>query len=161
MRRRSWPTAIDERTAVVMLTHVNYRTGYLHDMRELTAQTHAQGALAIWDLAHSAGAVPVDLNEADADFAVGCTYKYLNGGPGAPAFFVGGAAPSARFPQPLSGWWGHAAPFAMQPEFRAGRRYRQRAVRHAADRFAGAGRMRPGYFPAAPRWRRCAPSRWP
>jgi kynureninase len=110
-------TAINAQTAVLMLTHVNYRTGYLHDMRALTAHAHAQGALTVWDLAHSAGAVPVDLHDAEADFAVGCTYKYLNGGPGAPAFAWVAPRHQHRFQHPLSGWWGHAAPFAMQPGF--------------------------------------------
>jgi len=109
--------AIDEHTAVTMITHVNYRTGYMHDMAALTRLSHERGALALWDLAHSAGAVPVDLNGAQADYAVGCTYKYLNAGPGAPAFLW--VAPQHRdtFAQPLSGWWGHRAPFAMHPEY--------------------------------------------
>jgi kynureninase len=111
------PAAIDADTAVLMLTHVNYRTGYQHDMAGLTALAHARGAVAVWDLAHSAGAVPVDLNGANADFAVGCTYKYLNGGPGAPAFIWVPKKHQATFTQPLSGWWGHAAPFAMAPGF--------------------------------------------
>jgi kynureninase len=111
------PQAIDETTAVVMLTHVNYRTGRMHDMREVTALAHVRGALMLWDLAHSAGAVPVDLNGADADFAVGCTYKYLNGGPGAPAFIWVPARHQEAFRQPLSGWWSHASPFTMQPKF--------------------------------------------
>jgi len=111
------PQAIDEKTAVVMLTHVNYRTGRMHDMREVTALAHARGALMLWDLAHSAGAVPVDLNGAGADFAVGCTYKYLNGGPGAPAFIWVPARHQEAFRQPLSGWWSHASPFTMQPRF--------------------------------------------
>lgn len=110
--------AIDDSTAVVMLTHVNYRTGRLLDMAALSARAHAQGALIIWDLAHSAGAVPVDLAACNADFAVGCTYKYLNGGPGAPAFIWVPHRHQANFSQPLTGWWGHAAPFAMQPDFK-------------------------------------------
>lgn len=111
------PAAIDADTAVVMLTHVNYRTGHQHDMAALTAHAQAQGALTVWDLAHSAGAVPVDLHGARADFAVGCTYKYLNGGPGAPAFIWVPERHQGAFTQPLSGWWGHAAPFAMAPDF--------------------------------------------
>lgn len=112
--------AIDADVALVMLTHVNYRSGHLHDMQALTAQAHAQRALIIWDLAHSAGAVPLDLTACDADFAVGCTYKYLNGGPGSPAFIWVHPHHQAAFRNPLSGWWGHAAPFAMQPDFAAG-----------------------------------------
>src|SRR5471032_2044076 len=111
------PAAIGADTAVVMLTHVNYRTGYQHDMRATSALVHAAGALVVWDLAHSAGAVPVDLNADGADLAVGCTYKYLNGGPGSPAFIWVPRKHQARFRQPLSGWWGHAAPFAMEPGF--------------------------------------------
>jgi len=110
-------TAVDSNTAVVMLTHVNYRTGYQHDMRAVSALAHAAGALIVWDLCHSAGAVPVDLNADGADLAVGCTYKYLNGGPGSPAFIWVPKTHQARFQQPLSGWWGHAAPFAMAPHF--------------------------------------------
>ena len=108
---------INNDTALVMLTHVNYRTGYLHDMAAVTALIHQHGALALWDLAHSAGAVPVQLNAANADFAVGCTYKYLNGGPGAPAFIWVPTRHQAVFNHPLSGWWGHASPFAMAPGF--------------------------------------------
>lgn len=111
------PAALDHDCAVLMLTHVNYRTGYQHDMAALTRLAHEAGALAVWDLAHSAGAVPVDLQAADADFAVGCTYKYLNGGPGAPAFIWVPQKHQARFDHPLSGWWGHASPFAMAPAF--------------------------------------------
>lgn len=104
--------------AVLMLTHVNYRTGAMHDMAALTAAAHRHGALAIWDLAHSAGAVPVDLRAADADFAIGCGYKYLNGGPGAPAFAWVHPRHADRFQQPLAGWWGHAAPFEFTPDYR-------------------------------------------
>ncbi len=111
---------IDCDTAVVMLTHVNYRTGRLLDLEGLTRHAQAQGALTIWDLAHSAGAVEVDLGAAGADFAVGCTYKYLNGGPGAPAFVWVPQRHQARFAQPLSGWWAHAAPFSMAPSFAVG-----------------------------------------
>ena len=103
--------------AVLMLTHVNYRTGAMHDMTAITAAAHAEGILTVWDLAHSAGAVPVDLTAAKADFAVGCGYKYLNGGPGAPAFVWVNPLHTDRFWQPLAGWWGHAAPFAFTPDY--------------------------------------------
>ena len=110
--------AIGEDVAVLMLTEVDYRTGRLHDMGRLIARAHAAGALVIWDLAHSAGALPVDVAGLDADFAVGCTYKYLNGGPGAPAFIY--VAPRlADVAQPaLSGWLGHDAPFAFELGYR-------------------------------------------
>lgn len=111
--------AIDTDCAVLMLTHVNYRTGRQHDMAALSGRAHARGALAVWDLAHSAGAVPVDLHGAGADFAVGCTYKYLNGGPGAPAFIWVPRRHQAAFRHPLTGWWSHAAPFAMSHGFEA------------------------------------------
>ena len=103
--------------AVLMLTHVNYRTGAMHDMAAVTAAAHAEGILTVWDLAHSAGAVPVDLTKAKADFAVGCGYKYLNGGPGAPAFVWVNPLHADRCWQPLAGWWGHSAPFAFTPDY--------------------------------------------
>ena len=111
-------SAIDESVAVTLITEVDYRTGRSHDMKALTAKAHAVGAITVWDLAHSAGAVPVDLTAADADFAVGCTYKYLNGGPGAPAFIY--VAPRfAESARPiLSGWMGHEAPFAFDLDYR-------------------------------------------
>ncbi len=104
--------------AVLMLTQVNYRTGRLHDMAALTAAAHAAGALVVWDLAHTAGALPVHLKRDDADFAIGCGYKYLNGGPGAPAFVWVHPRHADRFWQPLAGWMGHAAPFAFDPGYR-------------------------------------------
>lgn len=104
--------------AVLMLTQVNYRSGRLHDMAALTSAAHAAGGLTVWDLAHSAGALPVDLRGANADFAVGCGYKYLNGGPGAPAFVWANPRHADRFWQPLSGWMGHAAPFEFTPDYR-------------------------------------------
>src|SRR5450830_94041 len=110
-------SAVNAETAVLMLTHVNYRSGHLHDMQAVTAAAQAHGALVLWDLAHSAGALPIDLHAANADFAVGCTYKYMNGGPGAPAFAWIAPRHHAQFRQPLSGWWGHRAPFTMQPDF--------------------------------------------
>ena len=109
---------LDEHVAVLMLTHVNYSTGWMHDMATLTRAAHNAGALALWDLAHSAGAVPVDLNGGAADFAVGCGYKYLNGGPGAPAFAWVAPRHAERFWQPLAGWMGHAAPFEFSPGYR-------------------------------------------
>ncbi len=112
------PGLLDGRTAVLMLTHVNYRTGRMHDMPALTAAAHAAGVLTVWDLAHSAGAVPVDLRGAQADFAIGCGYKYLNGGPGAPAFVWAHPKHAGRFWQPLAGWMGHAAPFEFTPGYR-------------------------------------------
>ena len=119
-------TVLSPDVAVLMLTHVNYRTGFMHDMAALTAAAHAVGALAVWDLAHSAGAVPIDVHAAQADFAVGCGYKYLNGGPGAPAFvwvhpqhLQAARAAGTQFIQPLAGWWGHAAPFVFEPSYQA------------------------------------------
>lgn len=105
--------AITPELAVLMLTEVDYRTGRRHDMAALTAQAHAAGALTVWDLAHSAGAIDVDLLGADADFAVGCTYKYLNGGPGAPAFIWVHPRHAEAAAPCLQGWMGHAAPFAF------------------------------------------------
>jgi kynureninase len=110
--------ALGPDVAVVMLSHVNYRTGAMWEMLETTARAQAAGALVIWDLAHSAGAVPVDLTGAGADFAVGCSYKYLNGGPGAPAFLWVHPRHLATYAPPTTGWWGHAAPFAMETDFR-------------------------------------------
>ncbi|OED01607.1 MULTISPECIES: kynureninase [unclassified Rhizobium] len=108
---------IDETVAVVLVNHVNYKSGELRDMVALTKRIQAAGALVIWDLCHSAGALPVDLDGADADFAVGCTYKYLNGGPGAPAFIYAAKRHHASIVQPLSGWWSHARPFAFEQSF--------------------------------------------
>jgi kynureninase len=117
-REDELPTALDGNVAVLMLTQVNYRSGYMHDMAAVTAAAHAAGALVIWDLAHSAGAIPVDLNGAGADFAIGCGYKYLNGGPGAPAFVWAHARHVDRCWQPLSGWMGHASPFEFTPQYK-------------------------------------------
>jgi len=110
--------AIDESVAVVMLTHVNYGTGAMFDMNAITAVAHANGALMLWDLAHSAGAVSVDLGEANADFAVGCGYKFLNGGPGAPAFLHVAPRLQESLSFPITGWLGHAAPFAFERSYR-------------------------------------------
>ena len=109
---------IDEDTAVVMLTHADYRTGRLHDMKAVTDAAHAAGAVMVWDLAHSAGALKVDLH--DAEFAVGCTYKYLNAGPGAPAFIYVRPDLIDTIQPALSGWLGHDAPFAFEQSYRPG-----------------------------------------
>jgi kynureninase len=110
--------AITEEVAVVMLTHVDYRSGRMHDMKAITEKAHAMGAVMIWDLAHSAGAVPVDMAGSNAEFAVGCSYKYLNGGPGAPAFIYARPDIIEGVQPALSGWLGHDAPFAMELGYR-------------------------------------------
>lgn len=111
-------TQIGQEVAAVLVTEVNYRTGARHDMGELTRRAHDAGALIVWDVCHSAGAVPVDLTAAQADFAVGCGYKFLNGGPGAPAFAYVAPQHLHRLRQPLQGWLGHAAPFEFAHEYR-------------------------------------------
>lgn len=109
--------ALCDDVAVLTLTHVNYRTAAIHDMARITAAAHDAGALTVWDLSHSTGALALDLNAAKVDFAVGCTYKYLNGGPGAPAFCFAARELVDQARQPLSGWMGHADPFAFGPEY--------------------------------------------
>jgi kynureninase len=113
-------SAIDDSVAVTMLTEVDYRTGRRHDMADITRRAHEQGALTVWDLAHSAGAFPVDLRGAKADFAVGCTYKYLNSGPGGPAFIYVAPEHAETARPALSGWLGHEAPFAFDLRYRPG-----------------------------------------
>jgi kynureninase len=110
-------TALDGDVALLMLTHAHYKTGALHDMAALTRAAHDAGALVLWDLSHSTGALPVDLNAVGADFAVGCGYKYLCGGPGAPAFAFVAERHQAELQQPLTGWFGHAAPFAFSDDY--------------------------------------------
>lgn len=111
------PDALSERTAAVLLNHVDYRTGRLHDLPSLTAAIHEVGAISVWDLCHSAGALPVGLDEHGVDLAVGCTYKYLNGGPGSPAYLYVREAHQPRFDSPLPGWNSHADPFGMTPDY--------------------------------------------
>ncbi|MDG1068927.1 MAG: kynureninase [Sulfitobacter sp.] len=112
--------AIDDSIAVVMLTQVDYRTGRMHDMKAMTAQAHAYGAVMLWDLAHSAGAIEVDLAGSNCEFAIGCTYKYLNGGPGAPAFIYVRPDLTDTIQPALSGWLGHRQPFAFDLNYKAG-----------------------------------------
>ena len=109
---------IDESVAVVCLTQVHYKSGRLLDMKAITERTHAVGAISIWDLCHSGGALPVDLNGCNVDLAIGCTYKYYNGGPGSPAFVFMAKRHQGKVQQPLTGWWGHAAPFAFERDYR-------------------------------------------
>ena len=111
-------SAINDEIAAVMITQVDYRTGRLHDMKDITQKAHEAGAVMIWDLAHSAGAIPVDVTNSHAEFAVGCTYKYLNGGPGAPAFIYVRPDIIEDIQPALSGWLGHDAPFAFEPDYR-------------------------------------------
>ncbi len=118
--RRSIEDLIDESVAVVLVNHVNYKSGEMRDMAALTKKIHEAGALMVWDLCHTAGALAGRLDEANADFAVGCTYKYLNGGPGAPAFIYAATRHHDVMRQPLSGWWGHARPFAFEQGYALG-----------------------------------------
>ena len=118
-------SAIDDDTAVVLLTHVHYKTAAVHDMTAITTAAHRHNALVLWDLSHSAGAMPVDLNAAQADLAVGCGYKYLNGGPGAPAFLFVAERHHASLTSPLTGWMGHAEPFAFNADYAPARGIRR------------------------------------
>jgi kynureninase len=111
------PGALSARTAAVLLNHVDYRTGRLHDLPSLTAAVHAAGAYAVWDLCHSAGALPVGLDEHGVGLAVGCTYKYLNGGPGSPAFLYVASRWQEELTQPIQGWMGAEDPFLMGPTY--------------------------------------------
>ncbi len=117
--------SITEDVAVVCLTHVHYKTGFLHNMKEITAKAHDVGALVVWDLCHSAGALPVDLNGCNVDMAVGCSYKYLNGGPGSQAFVFVAERHHGKAAQPLTGWWGHAEPFGFERNYRPRKDIRQ------------------------------------
>ena len=109
--------AIDDDTSLVVLTHVHYKSGFILDMGEITERAHEKGALILWDLSHTAGAMPVDLNEVGADLAVGCGYKYLNGGPGAPGYLFVAGRHIPALKQPLTGWFGHASPFSMSDDY--------------------------------------------
>jgi kynureninase len=140
--------AIDGDTAAVILTHVHYKTGECWPMAEITARAHDAGALALWDLSHSVGALPIDLNGSQADLAVGCGYKYLNGGPGAPSFVYVARRWQTRIKTPLTGWMGHAAPFEFSDDYRPAEDIRQQlcgtpgmlsltALESGVDGFAG------------------------
>ncbi len=118
VERASLAEALDEHVGVLLLTDVHYKTGERFDMARVTASAHAGGALTLWDLSHSTGAVAMDLRGADADLAVGCGYKYLNGGPGAPAFLYVAERHQGRLRSPLTGWMGHAAPFAFGDDYK-------------------------------------------
>ena len=117
--------AIDDDVAAICITHVHYKTGHLHDIAAITKKAHDCGAIAIWDLCHSAGALPVDLNGANVDMAVGCTYKYLNGGPGSQSFMFVAKRHHGIALQPLTGWWGHDVPFGFERDYRPRKDIRQ------------------------------------
>lgn len=117
--------SLNQDVAVLLLTQVNFRSGYLHDMQTITRLAHQHGVLVIWDLAHSAGALPIELDACEVDFAVGCGYKYLNGGPGAPAFIYVAKRHQHHVTQPLSGWMGHAEPFKFSPKYHPSEGIRQ------------------------------------
>lgn len=134
---------LDDSVAAVVLSHVDYRSGALLDMAEITERVHRAGALMVWDLCHSVGALPVELAACDVDFAVGCTYKYLNAGPCAPAFLYAAPRHHGAAEQPLTGWFGHAEPFAYQPGYRPA---------EGIERFLTS-------FPRCSRWPDCGP-RW-
>lgn len=119
------PNHLNENVVAVVLSHVNYRSGYFYDMQATNDLVHDHGALMIWDLCHSIGAVTIDLKGTHADFAIGCTYKYLNGGPGSPAMAWVNPKYLGQYSQPLSGWWGHAQPFAMAPSYQPSQGIRQ------------------------------------
>ncbi len=124
--------AIGERTALVVLSHVAYRSGFLADMAAITSAAHEAGALILWDLCHSAGVLPIELDACDVDLAAGCTYKYLNGGPGSPAFCYVATRLQEELRQPIWGWMGAGDPFAMGPEYRAGQGDTQVHLGHPA-----------------------------
>ncbi|HET9590185.1 MAG TPA: kynureninase [Anaerolineales bacterium] len=111
-------TAIDEDTALVTLSHITFKSGYLYDMAHMTELAHRKGALVLWDLSHSVGAVPIELDKCDVDFAIGCTYKYLNGGPGAPAFLYVSKRLQSEAVSPIWGWWGQRDPFEFDLDYR-------------------------------------------
>lgn len=125
VERSEVKSAINVETAIVVLTHAHYKSGEIWDMKELTDIAHAYGAHVLWDLCHTAGVLPLELSALDIDMAVGCTYKYLNGGPGAPAFLYLTKRLHGVIQQPINGWWGHADPFSFSDQYQAATDIRQ------------------------------------
>ena len=150
-------SSINEDTALVTLSHVTFKSGYLYDMAHITELAHRKGALVLWDLSHSVGAVPIELDGCNADFAIGCTYKYLNGGPGAPAFLYVNKKLQSRTTSPIWGWWGQRHPFAFDLDYQPAPGV-QRFLAGTAPILSMLAMEEASLRSSKQGWRRCAPN---